>query len=409
MEVPKLDIEPYLPIIDRLREVRIDLESFIFERESIIKAALIALLAKEHMLLLGPPGVAKSMVVNQLTRRIVDAQLFETLMTPFTTDRDLFVSRVDIHESSTRPSLKEWLKGAHTESSVRVVHHTEGNTLANAQLAFLDEIFKANDKTLFALLTLLNERKFDINRERHNAALMSAFFASNELPETDGVDGMAAFYDRILLRAPILPIKERENQVRVVTTQLAYRLRTSKGETDSMKVITLDEIQTLQSIVPRIYIPMEVINEAFDLAERISSELDIYVSLRRVERAFTLMQARALLGKRDTVRMKDLSVLRFVLWSEADQFAAVKKIVESVAYDPIETDIISIRDAAFEAIRDAENVIRSGNLWGSNLDEYIRNIEGARGTPTPLAGERYEQAFGSDRQASQEAYRSVGR
>lgn len=76
------------------------------------------------------------------------------------------------------------------------VRQTDGY-LPTAEVAFVDEIFKANSAILNALLTLLNERLFDNGNQRFEVPLLCLVGASNELPESEELD---ALYDRFLIR-----------------------------------------------------------------------------------------------------------------------------------------------------------------------------------------------------------------
>ena len=75
--------------------------------------------------------------------------------------------------------------------------------LPTAEVAFIDEIFKANSAILNALLTLLNERLFDNGSERFEVPLLCLVGASNELPESEELD---ALYDRFLIRRQVAQV-----------------------------------------------------------------------------------------------------------------------------------------------------------------------------------------------------------
>ena len=85
------------------------------------------------------------------------------------------------------------MKGLENDEYVR---QTNGY-LPTAEVAFVDEIFKANSAILNALLTLLNERLFDNGYKRLKVPLLTLIAASNELPESEELD---ALYDRFLIR-----------------------------------------------------------------------------------------------------------------------------------------------------------------------------------------------------------------
>jgi MoxR-like ATPase len=85
----------------------------------------------------------------------------------------------------------------------RYVRKTDGY-LPTAEVAFVDEIFKANSAILNALLTLLNERLFDNGNQRLPVPLLCLVGASNELPESEELD---ALYDRFLIRRTVAQVR----------------------------------------------------------------------------------------------------------------------------------------------------------------------------------------------------------
>src|ERR1700722_12105238 len=162
----------------RLAELARNLEQRFLGKDEVIRLLLIATIAGEHAVLIGPPGTAKSALIRTFAR-LVQAQYFEYLLTRFTEPNEIF-GPVDI--------------GAFREG--RYERRTEG-MLPSAELVFLDEVFKSNSAILNALLTLLNERRFTSGGKVKKSPLLSAFGASNEVP-TD--ENLGAVFDRFLLR-----------------------------------------------------------------------------------------------------------------------------------------------------------------------------------------------------------------
>lgn len=178
-----------LPQPERLEGLLDTLEAGLLERSTEVRLCLLAALAGEHVLLIGPPGTAKSELARRLHRAFDGAPCFERLLTRFSTPEELFGPL----------SLKALEED-------RYERQTAG-FLPTAGLAFLDEVFKANSAILNALLTLLNEREFDNGSGRVRTPLISVVAASNEVPADEALQ---AFFDRFLVRLPIAPVSDEQ-------------------------------------------------------------------------------------------------------------------------------------------------------------------------------------------------------
>lgn len=169
----------------QLAELCARLQQGLVERGREVRLSLLAALAGEHTLLIGPPGTAKSGLARRLHLAFGGGRYFERLLTRFTVPEELF--------------------GPLSISALeqdRYERHTEGY-LPQATIAFIDEVFKANSAILNALLTLLNEREFDNGSERLRCPLISVIGATNAVPDDEVGE---AFFDRFLLRLPVAPV-----------------------------------------------------------------------------------------------------------------------------------------------------------------------------------------------------------
>ena len=162
----------------RLGQLARALETRFLGKDEVIRLLLVAAIAGEHAVLIGPPGTAKSALIRTFAR-LLHARYFEYLLTRFTEPNEIF-GPVDI--------------AAFREG--RYERRTEG-MLPDAEIVFLDEVFKSNSAILNALLTLFNERRYASGSQTVKCPLLSAFGASNEVP-TD--ETLTAVYDRFLLR-----------------------------------------------------------------------------------------------------------------------------------------------------------------------------------------------------------------
>mmetsp|Transcript_40685 Transcript_40685/g.90451 ORF Transcript_40685/g.90451 Transcript_40685/m.90451 type:complete len:362 (+) Transcript_40685:81-1166(+) len=173
------------------------------ERDTEVRLLLLAAMAGEHILLIGPPGTAKSEVGRRLNK-LIRGTYFERLLTRFSVPEELFgpLSMRALEED-------------------KYVRQTRGY-LPEAEVAFIDEIFKANSAILNTLLTLINERLFDNGSQRVRVPLISVVGASNELPESEELD---ALYDRFLVRRQVKQVTPSG-----VAQMLTYYSSSNTGE-----------------------------------------------------------------------------------------------------------------------------------------------------------------------------------
>ena len=156
------------------------------ERRTLVEAILLAAVAGEHVLVIGPPGTAKSEAARRVSRAL-GGRYFEYLLGKFSEPSELF-GPVDLRK------LKEGVLETATEGM-----------LPEAEVAFLDEVFAGSTAILNSLLTLLNERVFRRGGTRLQCPLRVCIGASNALPEDES---LAAFADRFLVRCFVEPVSD---------------------------------------------------------------------------------------------------------------------------------------------------------------------------------------------------------
>src|SRR5438874_6852671 len=165
----------------RINRFRESLGRFFVNKQEIIDLMVVASVAQEPLLLIGPPGTAKSDLVVKFKDAlgIEQGDYFEYMLTRFTEPSEI-IGAIDIKE------LREG----------RYLRRKEGK-LPTARLVFLDEIFKSNSAILNILLTIINERKFYQEGRPESVPLKVLFAATNEVPEQGE---LAALKDRVVLK-----------------------------------------------------------------------------------------------------------------------------------------------------------------------------------------------------------------
>jgi MoxR-like ATPase len=161
-----------MKLYEKFKKVEEELNEYFVEREEVVHGLALAILSENNMLLLGPPGVAKSMAVREWRAHIKGANYFEWLLTKFSVPEELFGPL----------SLKALEEDRYSRITV--------NKLPEAHFGFLDEIFKCNSGLLNSLLPVLNERKFHNDGISVDIPLLAVIAASNETPEEE--DGLTA-------------------------------------------------------------------------------------------------------------------------------------------------------------------------------------------------------------------------
>ena len=172
----------------RLNRFRTSLGRFFVDKQHLVDLMLVAAIAQEPLLLVGPPGTAKSDLVLKFKDAlgISQADYFEYMLTRFTEPSEI-IGPIDINE------LRDG----------RYIRREKGK-LPTAKLGFLDEIFKSNSAILNILLTIINERKFYQDGVPQPVALRVLFAATNEIPEHEE---LGALKDRFVLKAESLPVQ----------------------------------------------------------------------------------------------------------------------------------------------------------------------------------------------------------
>lgn len=354
-------------MIERFKLLLREMNRGIYEKETEISLSLLAALAGESIILLGPPGVAKSMVARQLKNAFRDAHSFEYLMSRFSTPDEIF-GPVSIQKLKTSDTYERAVDGY----------------LPTADVVFLDEIWKAGPAIQNTLLTVINEKIFrNGNREMH-LPLKLLVAASNELPAKG--EGLEALWDRFVIRIESRPIKMEKNframllevksslEVKSEERRAKKQSSTAEGKVNSTDLfedtISDEQIGADVSISPAEYAEWSqaidkigVKEEVLDAISRIRKALravnvdeaaerrNIYVSDRRWKNIVRLLRTSAFMQDREEVDICDLLPIYHCLWQEPEERDAIRSIVIRSLFAPFADKLVEMKKALAEDIQ----------------------------------------------------------
>jgi MoxR-like ATPase len=352
---------PHRETIDLLRREVIDVlkERFV-GRDEVIDLIALAVVAGEHLFLLGPPGTAKSALIHQFASS-VQGRYFEYMLTRFSEPNEIFgpVDLVRLREGT-------------------VATVTTG-MLPEAEFVFLDELFNANSAILNNLLTVLNERIYRRGAQVHELPLLSLFSASNHLPEDDA---LRALFDRFLLRCHVAGLAS-DAMPRLLAA--GWALEQTPPPATSVKAADLHALSRevyRVDLAPIMELYVDVVCKVRDLGVNFSD--------RRCIKVMKLLAASALLCGRDRAAPSDLWVLRY-MWDREEQIGPLGGMIDGVLAQQASEPAAHPRAAPQEHV-DAEELAKQ-------LDAAEKEIAEGNGRLTALARLRERIGDLSDRAA----------
>lgn len=336
-------------MLERFKQLLGEMNRGIYEKETEISLSLLAALAGESIILLGPPGVAKSMVARQLKTAFREAQSFEYLMSRFSTPDEIF-GPVSIQKLKTSDTYERAVEGY----------------LPTADVVFLDEIWKAGPAIQNTLLTVINEKIFrNGNREMH-LPLKLLVAASNELPAKG--EGLEALWDRFVIRIESRPIKLEKNFRAMLleshadfsgsTGVLGHADFADNADFSDLK-ITAEEYAKWAEKICKIGVKEEVLDAISAIRKSLravnvdeaAERRNIYVSDRRWKNIVRLLRTSAFMQDREEVDICDLLPIYHCLWQEPEERDAIRNIVIRALFSPFADKLVEMKNALAEDIK----------------------------------------------------------
>lgn len=296
--------------LQHLKRITQKLAGRYVQRDDAVNLLLLATVCREHLLLIGPPGTAKTEILTRFAE-LVDARCFHHLLTRFTEPSELF-GPLD---------MKSFQKGTY--------HIRTEDMLPEAELAFLDEVFQGSSAILNTLLALVNERIFHNGAHRQPVPLMSLVGATNSLPSDPS---LRAFADRFTLRLAIDPVAEEHLEELLLqgweleSDRVNKTGQAERGEAVATRpVVKLEDLRALHTrlvevdLVEALPVYLEVVREA-----RASG---VEISDRRVIKGLKLIAGSALLRGEDVATPLDLKPIRH-FWSRPEEGEILRDLLE---------------------------------------------------------------------------------
>jgi len=299
------------PLAQKMLQALAELTDGLVERSVEAKLLLLAALSGEHLFLLGPPGTAKSLLARRLSQ-VCEGFFFERLLTRFSVPEEVFgpLSLKALENDELRRKVEGFLP--------------------DADVAFLDEVFKANSSILNALLALLNERVYDNGGIRIQVPLWCAVAASNELPESEELD---ALFDRFLLRRSVPRVSDkvvpdflRKALDTAVASEAVGDLHGGQGHHGPALTAT-DSAEAQRAAAANVSFPERLLELVAGLRAHLrdESEPPVLLSDRRLAKAVRLLRVAVhAVGGREVSEL-DLLLLQHMFWDrEPEQATAVR-------------------------------------------------------------------------------------
>lgn len=376
---------------NKMLAVMSEVNSEVAEREEVVQYIAIALLTRKNLFILGDRGQAKSYAINLFRQRIEGARQFERLISK-QTDEEMLFGRLDLSSlipgSVSTAILNALPEYRNAKAEVEITYKTYAKNpddtmgrkldacleragrirkaayemsgckpsmitagkIPEAEIVYLDEIYKANDGILNALLTALNERIYVNEGTVLGIPTISFFAASNEVPDFNDDEGriLRPLHDRFELKVLTGYVQDRAKRLDMLKRK--QQTQPTAGKTTA--TITLDELYAMQDEVQAIQVP-DAVNELFDDIVVDLRTKSIAISDRKYFNYTPVVKAQCWLSGRSRVIPEDLKVLKNYLWDTPQEIDVIAQTLEKFCTNPMREKVLQVLQMAEETFNQA--------------------------------------------------------
>jgi MoxR-like ATPase len=315
------------------------LEKRLIEREELVRIIVLAILSRNHLFLIGKPGVGKTFAIHLLKNAIKGAKYFEHLI---------------MHDTK----IEELFGTSYIDENGRLEYDFE-NSIVDSELVFLDEMFKGKSEILNALLGVTsNDRSYFLRHQGEiKVPLITLFGASNEFPSDEALD---PFDDRLLLRYEVKRIEGENNFVKLITDSY------DKSPLNEELFLSLNDLDFIYNEANKVQITPEAAKTIARLKTVILTD-GIDISDRKFSTAIRILKMSAYMNGRNALDTSDLFLFLHIGWRNYTDRRKIKEVIFMFFFGKKE-DVES-------KIKDIDNTLTQLNSYTEQFKSFLnKNI-----------------------------------